>query len=130
LTFKHFEMGYKTLNVDAHLEIGKGLPLVSVCLLLTMLGLEEKEIPQYNFELVYSEFHERVQVFDQQAYPKVLCLKAFETLMNLGLIEWIQKNWRQIQFHPVCLVCSRQQVGVMLAKRDKTPEWINQWFGR
>lgn len=48
-----------------------GLPIVSLCLLVTMKGLEDREIEGYNFELVYSEYKDHLTFIQQAASPKV-----------------------------------------------------------
>ncbi|KAL6186524.1 hypothetical protein ACLB2K_042644 [Fragaria x ananassa] len=113
LSLESFKTALSNIQRLPKMECIKDCSILELYLLICMKRLEVKEQNSYNFTAVMKEYkcvHDSFQTSDY--YAKNVCLRAFEHLLQRGLIEFMDNRGQNqsVEYRPVKLLISFQQL--------------------
>lgn len=138
LTVDDFEEALEDVAPDCLFQMTVGLSSLELALLVSMSVLEQRDVDDYSFSLIYSEYyskmlevgsqpHKEVSIFPTSTNSKATCLRALENLVMLGLVAWHSRTLRSLRFHPVHIQLSPLSLNEALREKN-APSWLQSWL--
>ncbi|PRQ40250.1 putative origin recognition complex subunit 4, P-loop containing nucleoside triphosphate hydrolase [Rosa chinensis] len=133
LLLENFKTALSNIQRHPKMECIKDCSILELYILVCMKRLEVKEHNSYNFTTVMKEYksvHDSFQTSDY--YAKNVCLRAFEHLLQRGLIEFIDNRGQNqsVEYRPVKLLISFHQLHQGLKSYRSCPAILQKIMDR
>ncbi|XP_061993065.1 origin of replication complex subunit 4 [Rosa rugosa] len=133
LSLENFKTALSNIQRHPKMECIKDCSILELYILVCMKRLEVKEHNSYNFTTVMKEYksvHDSFQTSDY--YAKNVCLRAFEHLLQRGLIEFIDNRGQNqsVEYRPVKLLISFHQLHQGLKSYRSCPAILQKIMDR
>lgn len=120
---------------DRKVQLSKGLSVLELCLLVSVKIMLQNQVAQFNFEMAYDEYQSFIKRVasmgkaGQLFYTKPVALKAFETLLELGLLKFAGGAGSKCpkEHRMVRSMLSRDQIIDSIKAYDNCPEVLSKW---
>ncbi|XP_050374172.1 origin of replication complex subunit 4 isoform X2 [Argentina anserina] len=133
LSLENFKTALSNIQRHPKMESIKDCSILELYILVCMKRLEVKEQNSYNFTTVMKEYksiHDSFQTSDY--YAKNVCLRAFEHLLQRGLIEFIDSRGQNqsVEYRPVKLLISFHELHQGLKSYRSCPAILQKIMDR
>ncbi|NWY66869.1 ORC4 protein, partial [Erithacus rubecula] len=132
LTAADLQEASRQHSTDSKANIVHGLSVLEVCLIIAMKHLNEVyDGEPFNFQMVYNEFQKFIQrkAHSMYNFEKPVVMKAFEHLLQLELVQPLERPWARAQreFLLLRLLLDSRQIMEALQLYPNCPTDVKQW---